>query len=159
MPRKLLRSKNQLQTVVRHAEKGQPRLNGGAERAVRTLRDLFRGSFPNGVYSTWQAPDIRPSRKRPRPAKDLKSKTLRAGMWLQQNDPEICLQFCSRLHFKRASFAGLRKNKKEKKGPPKKGSPKKGKRGVLWQSLTSLEMQPGAKLRRVSRGRFVAAAF
>ena len=50
------------------------------------------------------------------------------------------------------TFAGLRKNpkKKRKQGVPKKGSPKKkGKRGFLWQSLTSLEMQPGAKLRRI----------
>ena len=38
-----------------------------------------------------------------------------------------------------------------------KGSQQKGKRGFLWQSLTSLEMQPGAKLRRISRGHYFAA--
>ena len=55
------------------------------------------------------------------------------------------------------TFAGLRKNKtKRKKGVPKKGVPKKWKRGFLWKRLTSLEMQPGAKLRRISRGRYVA---
>ena len=56
------------------------------------------------------------------------------------------------------SFAGLRKKKKENKGSQKKGSPKKGKRGFLSQRLTSLEMQPGAKLRRISRGLYFAAA-
>ena len=30
-------------------------------------------------------------------------------------------------------------------------------KGFLWQSLTSLEMQPGAKLRRISRGLYFAA--
>ena len=35
---------------------------------------------------------------------------------------------------------------------PKKGVPEKKGKGVLWQSLTSLDMQPGAKLRRISRG-------
>ena len=57
------------------------------------------------------------------------------------------------------TFAGLRKNKKKKRkqGVPKKGVRKKGKRGFLWQSLTSLEMQPGAKLRRISRGHYFAA--
>ena len=56
------------------------------------------------------------------------------------------------------TFAGLRKNKKKRKqGVPKKGSRKKGKRGFLWQSLTSLEMQPGAKLQRISRGHYFAA--
>ena len=56
------------------------------------------------------------------------------------------------------TFAGLRKNqKKEKKGPKKRGPRKKGKRGFLWQKLTSLEMQPGAKLRRISRGHYFAA--
>ena len=54
------------------------------------------------------------------------------------------------------TFAGLRK-KKENKGSKKKGSPKKWKKGFLWQSLTSLEMQPGAKLRRISRGLYFAA--
>ena len=48
------------------------------------------------------------------------------------------------------TFAGLRQNKKKKtRGPKKRGPRKKGKRGFLWQSLTSLEMQPGAKLRRI----------
>ena len=37
-----LRSKNQLQTVVRYAEKGQPMSNGRAERAVRTLKEMSR---------------------------------------------------------------------------------------------------------------------
>ena len=57
------------------------------------------------------------------------------------------------------TFAGLRKNKKKKKtrGPKKRGPRKKRKRGFLWQSLTSLEMQPGAKLRRISRGLYFAA--
>ena len=57
------------------------------------------------------------------------------------------------------TFAGLRKNKKKKKtrGPKKRGPRKKGKRGFLWQRLTSLEMQPGAKLRRISRGLYFAA--
>ena len=57
------------------------------------------------------------------------------------------------------TFAGLRKNKKKKKtrGSKKRGSRKKGKRGFLWQSLTSLEMQPGAKLQRISRGLYFAA--
>ena len=56
------------------------------------------------------------------------------------------------------TFAGLRKNKKKKtRGPKKRGPRKKGKRGFLWQSLTSLEMQPGAKLRRISRGLYFAA--
>ena len=45
--------------------------------------------------------------------------------------------------------------KKENKGSQKKGSPKKG---FLWQSLTSLEMQPGAKLQRISRGLYFAAS-
>ena len=58
------------------------------------------------------------------------------------------------------TFAGLRKNKKKRKqGVPKKGVPKKKKkRGFLWQSLTSLEMQPGAKLQRISRGHYFAAS-
>ena len=57
------------------------------------------------------------------------------------------------------TFAGLRKSKKkENKGSQKKGSEKKGKRGFLWQSLTSLEMQPGAKLQRISRGHYFAAS-
>ena len=56
------------------------------------------------------------------------------------------------------TFAGLRKTKKKKtRGPKKRGPRKKGKRGFLWQSLTSLEMQPGAKLRRISRGHYFAA--
>ena len=56
------------------------------------------------------------------------------------------------------TFAGLRKTKKKKtRGPKKRGPRKKGKRGFLWQSLTSLEMQPGAKLRRISRGLYFAA--
>ena len=56
------------------------------------------------------------------------------------------------------TFAGLRKNKKRKQGVPKKGSPKKKReKGFLWQSLTSLEMQPGAKLRRTSWGHYFAA--
>ena len=55
------------------------------------------------------------------------------------------------------TFAGLRKNKKkENKGPKKRGPRKKRKRGFLWQSLASLEMQPGAKLRRISRGHYAA---
>ena len=54
------------------------------------------------------------------------------------------------------TFAGLTKNKKKKKGVPKKGPKKKGK-GFLWQSLTSLEMQPGAKLQRRSTGHYSAA--
>ena len=50
------------------------------------------------------------------------------------------------------TFAGLRKNKKkEKRGPQKRGPEKKGTRGFLWQSLTSLEMQPGAKLVAATR--------
>ena len=57
------------------------------------------------------------------------------------------------------TFAGLRKSKKKKtRGPKKRGPRKKGKRGFLWQSLTSLEMQPGAKLRRISRGHYFAAS-
>ena len=54
------------------------------------------------------------------------------------------------------TFAGLRKNKKKRnQGVPKKRGPrKKGKRGFLWQSLTSLEMQPGAKFRHISRGHY-----
>ena len=56
------------------------------------------------------------------------------------------------------TFAGLRKTKKKKtRGPKKRGPRKKGKRGFLWQSLTSLEMQPGAKLQRISRGLYFAA--
>ena len=56
------------------------------------------------------------------------------------------------------TFAGLRKTKKKKtRGPKKRGPRKKGKRGFLWQSLTSLEMQPGAKLQRISRGHYFAA--
>ena len=54
------------------------------------------------------------------------------------------------------TFAGLRKKKKTR-GPKKRGPRKKGKRGFLWQSLTSLEMQPGAKLQRISRGLYFAA--
>ena len=51
------------------------------------------------------------------------------------------------------------KKEKRKQGVPKKGVPKKKKkRGFLWQSLTSLEMQPGAKLRRISRGHYFAAS-
>ena len=57
------------------------------------------------------------------------------------------------------TFAGLRKSKKkENKESQKKGSPKKRERGFLWQSLTSLEMQPGAKLRHISRGHYFAAS-
>ena len=37
-------------------------------------------------------------------------------------------------------------------------SRKKGKRGFLWQSLTLLEMQPGGKLQRISRGQPHACA-
>ena len=56
------------------------------------------------------------------------------------------------------TFAGLRKTKKKKtRGPKKRGPRKKRKRGFLWQSLTSLEMQPGAKLQRISRGHYFAA--
>ena len=40
------------------------------------------------------------------------------------------------------TFAGLRKKQKTRK----QGVQKKEVRGFLWQSLTSLEMQPGAKL-------------
>ena len=36
--------------------------------------------------------------------------------------------------------------KKKKRGSKKRGPRKKGKRGFLWQRLTSLETQPGAKL-------------
>ena len=54
---------------------------------------------------------------------------------------------------------GLRKNKKkENKGSQKKGSPKKREKGFPLQSLTSLEMQPGAKLLRISRGLYFAAS-
>ena len=57
------------------------------------------------------------------------------------------------------TFAGLRKTKKqENKGSQKKGPPKKREKGFLWQSLTSLEMQPGAKLQRISRGHYFAAS-
>ena len=59
-----------------------------------------------------------------RPGNDLVLKTLRAGVWLQHNDPEICLQFGSRLHFKRANLC--RANKKV----PKKGVPEKKGKGV-----------------------------
>ena len=56
------------------------------------------------------------------------------------------------------SLQGQEKNKKkENKGSQKKGSKKKRKRGFLWQNLTLLEMQPGAKLRRISIGRYFAA--
>ena len=56
------------------------------------------------------------------------SKTLRGGVWLQNNDPKICLQFGSRLHFKRANLCRAKKKpKKRKKGVPKKGVQKKGK--------------------------------
>ena len=51
---------------------------------------LFRGDSPNGFQCTWEGSDTRPSRKQPRPAKDSKLKVLRAGVWLQQNDPLIC---------------------------------------------------------------------
>ena len=55
------------------------------------------------------------------------------------------------------TFAGLRKNKKKRKQEvPKKGVPKK-KRFPL-AKLTSLEMQPGAKLQRISRGYYFAAS-
>ena len=37
----------------------------------------------------------------PCPAKDSKPKTLRGGVWLQNNDPRYAPQFGSRLHFKR----------------------------------------------------------
>ena len=50
------------------------------------------------------------------------------------------------------TFAGLRKNKKTR-GPKKRGP-----ESFLWQSLTSLEMQPGAKLQRISRGHYFAAS-
>ena len=62
-------------------------VRGGSAQRLDWLVSLFRGSFPNGFYCTWETPDTRPSRKRPRPAKDSKSKMLRAGVWLQQNDP------------------------------------------------------------------------
>ena len=51
------------------------------------------------------------------------------------------------------TFAGLRKNKKKKKkGVPKKGVPEKKGKGVSFG-----KMQPGAKLRRISRGHYFAA--
>ena len=62
------------------------------------------------------------------------------------------LQFGSRLHLK-STFAGLRKNKKMKtRGVPKKGVPGKKEKGVSFgKAMTLLEMQPGAKLLRISR--------
>ena len=62
-------------------------------------------------------------------------------------------------YFKRANLRRAKKKQKKKKrkkrGPKKRGPRKKRKRGFLW--LTSLEMQPGAKLRRISRGHYFAA--
>ena len=55
----------------------------------------------------------------------------RAGVRLQNNDPWICLQFGSRLHFKRANLCRAKKiKKKRKQGVPKKGVPKKKGKGV-----------------------------
>ena len=45
-----LRSKNQLQAVVRYAEKGQPMSNGRAERAVRTLKEMSRALRQHVFY-------------------------------------------------------------------------------------------------------------
>ena len=61
--------------------------------ALLRSTSLFRRDSPNGFQCTWEGSDTRPSRKRPRPAKDSKLKVLRAGVWLQHNDPSICLQF------------------------------------------------------------------
>ena len=57
------------------------------------------------------------------------------------------------LHFKRANLCRAKKKQKKKKtrGPKKRGPRKKGKRGLL-------EMQPGAKLQRISRGLYFAAS-
>ena len=67
---------------------------------------------------------ILPERLLARPAKDSKSKTLRAGVWLQNSDPKICLQFAPGCISSEPTFAGLTK-KKENKGFQKKGFLKK----------------------------------
>ena len=99
-----------------------------------------------------------------RPAFDLVLRRIRSLKRVQAcgckiETPRYAPQFGSRLHFKRANLCRAKKKQKKKKtrGPKKRGPRKKGKRGFLWQSLTSLEMQPGAKLRRISRGLYFAA--
>ena len=48
------------------------------------------------------------------------------------NNLQLCLQFGSRLHFKRANLCRAKKKQKKKtRGPKKRGPRKKGKRGFL----------------------------
>ena len=56
-------------------------------------------------------------------------------MRLQNRDPEICLQFGSRLHFKRANLCKAKKNKKRKQGVQKKRVPEKKGKGVSFAKL------------------------
>ena len=63
-------------------------------------------------------------------AKDSKSKTLRAGVWLQNNAPRYACNLAPGCISIEPTFAGLRKNKKrENKGSQKKGSPKQMEKG------------------------------
>ena len=54
-------------------------------------------------------------------------------MWLQSGGPLICLQFGSRLHFKRANLCRAKKKQKQKRkqGVPKKGVPEKREKRFL----------------------------
>ena len=109
------------------------------------------------------------NRRRPTPSRTLPCRPRGATSWRSQlrRAPGASVALGSGhkllvLRYNPDAFkiAGVtrRTTKKKTRGRKKRGPRKKGKRGFLWQSLTSLEMQPGAKLQRISRGLYFAAS-
>ena len=131
---------------------------------VLVLRAVFRS--PLSLEGVFQMAYILPERLLAlvRPAFDLVLRRIRSLKRCAQacgckiETPRYACNLAPGCISSEPTFAGLRKTKKKKtRGPKKRGPRKKWKRGFLWQSLTSLEMQPGAKLQRISRGLYFAA--
>ena len=121
------------------------RRSGGEHRLTKLGKGFFRDKYCEYLVQVAQ-----------RVRQQVETSLDPGGPILQLSDETYFLD--PEGHWVVSTFAGLRKNQKKKtRGPKKRGPRKKGKRGFFWQSLTSLEMQPGAKLQRISRGLYFAA--
>ena len=69
---------------LQRSELQRSELQRQLQTAPRESANVEHRTFPKRILL---GSDTRPSKKRPCPAKDLKSRMLRAGVWLQQNDP------------------------------------------------------------------------
>ena len=159
-------SRTEVETLLRQRMRGLRSVSFQLPCEEDVLPSAFEDKPPLSLEGVFQMACILPERLLAlvRPAFDLVLRRIRSLKRCVQAcgckimTPRYACNLAPGCISSEPTFAGLRKTKKKKtRGPKKRGPRKKGKRGFLWQSLTSLEMQPGAKLRRISRGHYFAA--